>query len=161
MGGQWEAVARRSLRELPPRYTRHRPPTLCILVHTDTHTYIQICTFVCVSCSCSVRRVELVDDPGDVNDFRGKFSPQKWQNSPFAPPAGYPGPELTVALINDLPMYIFRPPPAHPLRTLRQIYEVESTDCAGKNIRDHRPASAIFHDSHHCPELPATGFAAK
>lgn len=31
---------------------------------------------VCV-CSCSVRRVELVDDPGDVNDFHGKFSPPK------------------------------------------------------------------------------------
>lgn len=81
------------------------------------------------------------------------FPPQKWQNLPFAPPAGYPGPELAVALINDLPMYIFRrslrPLPHPPPHTLRQIYEAESTDCAGKNIPDHRPASAIFHDSRH------------
>lgn len=90
------------------------------------------------------------------------FPPQKWQNLPFAPPAGYPGPELAVALINDLPMYIFRcPPPLTPPHTLRQIYEAESTDCAGKNIPDHRPASAIFHDSRHCSNLLATGFAAK
>lgn len=55
-------------------------------IHTYSYTrmytcacisfYIHVC--VCIyECSCSVRRVGLVDDPGYVNDFHGKFSPPK------------------------------------------------------------------------------------
>jgi len=111
MGGQWEAVARRSLRELPPRYTRHRPPTLCTLLHAHTcaHVYIHVrcvpvhvCACTVYVCSRSVRRVELVDDPGDVNDFHGKFSPPKMAKP--TPPAGV---SRERALINGLYIYIY------------------------------------------------------
>lgn len=160
MGGQWEAVVCRSLRELPPRYTRHRPPTLCTLLHTRAYTYIRI---VCMpyACSCSVRRVELVDDPGDVNDFHGKFSPPKMAK--LAPLAGVSRTGARCALINGLAIYIYSIARRRSLvYTLeRNIYETESTDCAGKNIRNHRPVSAIFHDwrTRHWPGVPADSFA--
>lgn len=153
MGGQWEAVARRSLRELPPRCTRHRPPTLCTLVHTHTHTHVYIHTCRWNVCVCACIRVAVWSAGQSSSMTRAtsmisteNFPPQKWQNSPLAPPAGDPGPERAIALINGLPMYIFRPRSIPPSRTLSQIYETESTDCTGKNIRDHRPVSAIFHD---------------
>lgn len=50
------------------------------VVYPGTHTYAYtradglVCVCVCVRL---VRRAELVDDPGDVNDFHGKFSPPK------------------------------------------------------------------------------------
>jgi len=56
-------------------------------VHTRTvcvHVHVSACTVYV--CSRSVRRVELVDDPGDVNDFHGKFSPPKMAKP--TPPAG-------------------------------------------------------------------------
>lgn len=138
MGGQWEAVARRSLRELP-RDIRDTGLPRCVLwyTHVSPRARVCICAPVCTCVrSCSVRRVELVDDPGDVNDFHGKFSPPKMAKlAVLATPARYPGPEL--ALINGLSMYIFRCslpssplPLASPPHTLRQIYETESTDCA-------------------------------
>lgn len=138
MGGQWEAVARRSLRELPPRYIRDTGLPRCVLWYTHTRIRIHVRAPLCpCTCSCSVRRVELVDDPGDVNDFHGKFSPPKMAKLAVRyTPARYPGPELAVALINGLSMYIFRhpssppPPPGWSPRTLRQIYETENTDCA-------------------------------
>lgn len=64
MGGQWEAVARRSMQEPPPRYTRHRPTTFLVLL-------VRAHAFARVSVSCS--GFELVDDPGHVDDFHGKF----------------------------------------------------------------------------------------
>jgi len=77
--------------------------------HTNAYTRADEAR-VCVR-SCLVRRAELVDDPGDVNDFHGKFSPPKMAKlaarSSAAP--GIPDRESAVALINGLPMYIFRP----------------------------------------------------
>lgn len=120
-------------------------------IHTRMHTHVPMeCVCVCV-CACIRVAVWSAGQSSSMTRATSmisteNFPPQKWQNSPLAPPAGDPGPERAIALINGLPMYIFRPRSIPPSRTLSQIYETESTDCTGKNIRDHRPVSAIFHD---------------
>lgn len=100
---------------------------------THTHTPVLVCACVAVrsagQSSSMTRATSMISTEN--------FPPQKWQNSPFVPPAGYPEPERAVALINGLSMYIFRrshPSPIIPSRTLRQIYETESTNCARSKI---------------------------
>lgn len=74
--GQWEAVVRRSMREPPPRYTRHTglPPShRWLLVYVHMRSRAPARPYVCARVSCS--GFELVDDPGHVDDFHGKFYP--------------------------------------------------------------------------------------
>lgn len=106
MGGQWEAVARRSMREPPPRscYTRYRPTTFLL-------PFVRAHAFARVSVSCS--GFELVDDPGHVDDFHGKFPFPRRPGCISTPekPFNFPAARSLARSLAD-----FRPDRSHLLR---------------------------------------------